>query len=397
MVDQTSKSDRPVAAAPRARRVLLAMDYYLHQVHAGVVDYARRAGWILDARAQHLRQLPVGWSADGVLTFIGSNDEFGPALRASKLPMVNMSPWGAKFSIPSVQLDNHQAGQLAADHLMGRGFRQLAMVQFSPTSLTSNARFQGFKSTVLKAGRDFHTLVCPLDEQQGAAPTQMIEWSREQIRRLPRPLGVFTEGDLWAVELIHICQQLGLRVPEDVAVIGIDNDPMVVDVAPVAVTSVDNNLHGLGFQAAELLDKILSGNQPPGEPILVAPRGVVQRQSTNVLAVDNEDVASAIAFIQARYREPITVADVARASHISRRRLQDLFFQHVGRTLAEEITRNRMELAKRMLFESPMKISLIAEHCGLGSGVRLSRLFARELKITPKEYRNRNTQNRSHG
>jgi LacI family transcriptional regulator len=373
------------------------MDYYLHQVHEGVVDYARRAGWILDARSQHHMQLPIGWQAEGVLAFIGSSDVFGPELRASGLPIVNMSPWGAKFSIPSVQLDNHGAGQLAAEHLLERGFQHLAMVQFAQFSLTSNARFQGFKSAVLKSGRTFHPMICPNGEHDSGTPAEMLHWLTEAILRLPRPLGVFTEGDLWAVELIHICQNLGLRIPEDVAVLGVDNDPMVVDVAPVAVSSVDNNLHGLGLQAAELLDKILSGQPPPSEPILVPPRTVVQRQSTNVLAVDNEEVAAAIAFIHARFREPITVADVARESHVSRRRLQDLFFQHVGRTIAQEITRSRLELAKRMLFESPLKIGLIAEQCGLGSGVRLSKVFARELKITPKEYRLQNTPNRHRG
>jgi LacI family transcriptional regulator len=377
--------------------VVLAMDYYLHQVHEGVVDYARRAGWILDARSQHLMQLPPGWQAEGVLAFIGSDDLFGPQLRASGLPIVNMSPWGAKFSIPSVQLDNHAAGQLAAGHLIERGFQHLAMVQFAQYSLTSNARFQGFKSAVLKSGRTFHPMICPTGEYESGTPTEMLKWLSDAILRLPRPLGVFTEGDRWAVELIHICQNLGLRVPEDIAVLGVDNDPMVVDVAPVAISSVDNNLHGLGLQAAELLDKIISGEPPPNEPILIPPRSVVQRQSTNVLAVDNEEVATAIAFIHARFREPITVADVARESHVSRRRLQDLFFQHVGRTIAQEITRSRIDLAKRMLFESPLKIGLIAEQCGLGSGVRLSKVFARELKITPKEYRLQNTPNRHRG
>jgi LacI family transcriptional regulator len=334
--------------------VLLAMDYYLHQVHEGVVDYARRAGWILDARPQAHRQLPSNWEADGILTFIGSIDVFGPELRASGLPMVNMSPWGAEFGLPSVQLDNEQAGRLAADHLV------------SPHS-------------------------------EDAPPGVLLGWLKEQISALPRPVGVFTEGDLWAVEMIHICQQLGLRVPDDIAIVGIDNDPLVVDVAPVPVSSVDNNLHGLGMEAAALLDRLLSGEAPPAETIFIQPRGVVQRRSTNTLAVSNEDVAAAITFIHAHFRDPITVADVASESHISRRRLQDLFLEHIGRTISQEIQRARLDLAKRMLHESPMKIGLIAERCGLGSGVQMAKVFSRELKTTPKAYRQQNTPNRYSG
>jgi LacI family transcriptional regulator len=374
--------------------VLLALDYYIHQVHQGVVDYARQAGWMLDARAQHQRQLPPGWQADGVLTFVGSEDLFGKEIRASGLPIVNMSPWGQKYRVPSVQLDNRKAGALAAEHFIGRGITQLAMVQFSPTSLTSRARREGFESATTSAGRTFHALIGPDEEETGATKGQMLQWLGESLAKLPRPCGVFTEGDLWAVEIIYLCPQLSLRVPEDIAVVGIDNDPMVVDVAPVPVSSVDNNLHGLGLQAAALLDKLMSGERAPVEPILVQPRGVVQRRSTNVIAVSNEDVATAMAFIHSHFREPITVGDVARESNISRRRLQDLFLQHVGRTISEEILRSRLDLAKRLLFESPMKIGQIAERCGLGSGVQMAKVFGRHLKTTPKEFRLQNTPHR---
>jgi LacI family transcriptional regulator len=373
------------------RRVLLVMDYYLHQVHEGVVDYARRAGWVLDARSHHFGQLPIGWQADGILAFIGSNQACGPAVLASGLPVVNMSQYGMKFGFPSVQLDNQNAGQLAADHLIGRGIHELAMVQFSPKSRTSEARRSGFAEATLGYGRRFHSMVCPFTEDDGALPVQMISWLKTVLVGLPRPLGVFTEGDNWAVETILVCQQLCLRVPEDVAVVGIDNDPLVVEVAPVPVSSVDNNLHGLGAQAAELLDRILDGATAPTDPILISPRAVIQRQSTNVLAVANEEVAAAIGFIHAKFREAITVADVASESHVSRRRLQDLFLEHVGRTISQEITRCRLELAQRMLFESPMKISLIAEQCGLGSGVQMCKVFGRELRMSPKEYRQKNT------
>ena len=387
---RVKKTGSPGTAPRPARRVLLAMDYYLHQVHEGVVAHARRAGWILDARSHHLRQLPTDWQADGVLTFVGSSDDFGPAIRASGVPVVNMSPWGAVHRMPSVQIDNHKVGQLAAEHLLGRGIRNLTMVQFDSASLTSQARHLGFSTAASKAKAKFHPLVYPHPESGNDSRTRMMDWLKESLPTLPRPLGVLTEGDLWAVEVILLCQQLGLRVPDDVAVVGVDNDPLVVEVAPVAVSSVDSNLHGLGIAAAELLDQILDGTAPPPGPIFISPRAVVQRQSTNVVAVANEEAAAAITFIHTHFRDPITVADVARESHVSRRRLQDLFLEHVGRTISQEITACRLELAKRLLFESQQKIGQIAEQCGLGSGVQMSKVFMRELQITPKEYRQRN-------
>jgi LacI family transcriptional regulator len=395
---RSQKSRRSTSAVARAtpRRIVLAMDYYIYPVHEGVVEYARRAGWILDATAHQLGYLPVGWEPDGILTLVGSDDRFGPSVRAAGLPIVNMSPFGAEYKLPSVQLDNYKAGQLAADHLIGRGFTELTMVQHFPDSLTSDARKRGFQDRTLESGRRFHPLVCRYREDGSTVPTQMAKRLSTRLTQLPKPLGVFTEGDGVAVEVIHICQKLGLRVPEEVAVLGINNDPLLVDVAPMTVSSVDNNLHGQGLLAAELLDRILSGENPPDNPIFVPPRTVIQRRSTNTVAVANEEVAAALAFIHARFREPIKVSDVVRHSNISRRRLQDLFTRHLGRSVAQEITHCRLDLAKRLLFESAMKIGLIARKCGMGSGHRMSKIFARQLGITPMEYRLQNTSDRTH-
>jgi LacI family transcriptional regulator len=381
-------------ASVNPRRIILAMDYYIYPVHQGVVDYARRVGWILDATAHQLGELPTGWQADGILTLVGSDDKFGPSVRATGLPIVNMSPFGAEYGMPSVQLDNYKAGQLAAEHLLGRGLKDLTMVQHFPKSLTSDARRRGFEDTVVENGRRFHTLICPYVKDTGPAPMRMAHRLSERLTQLPKPLGVFTEGDGVAVEVIHVCLKLGLRIPEEVAVLGINNDPLLVDVAPMPVSSVDNNLHGLGLLAAELLDRILKGEKPPDKPILVPPRTVIQRRSTNTVAVADEEVAGALQFIHARFRDPIKVADVVRKSNISRRRLQDLFLKHLGRGIAQEITHCRLDLAKRLLCESAIKISLIARQCGLGSGHRMSKIFARQLHVTPMEYRQKNTFNR---
>ena len=377
----------PPARRPRpTRRVLLACDYYIHEAHRGLVGYAKQAGWIVDARTQENGMLPADWRADGILTFIGSSDRLGPTLRASGLPLVNMSPWRADLKLPTVMLDNREAGRLAGEHLLGCCLKDLAMVQFSPWSLTSAARREGFERVVRSAGRAFHPLVIAGPEGR-ASREHLLPQLAEAIRRLPKPVGLFTEGDASAVEVIHLCQQVGLAVPEDVAVIGVDNDPLVVDVAPVPVSSVDNNLYGLGYRAAELLQRLMDGEPAPAEPVLVPPIGVAQRTSTSVLAATHDEVAAALAFIHAHFREPITVADVSAELAISRRRLQDLFLRHVGRTLSREITRHRLNLAKQLLHESQLKVAAIAERCGFGSPARMTKVFARVLHTTPAGFR----------
>ncbi len=379
---------REVGTSSSPRRVLLALDFYTHAVHRGVVRYARQAGWLLDARSHHLNLgvLPEGWSADGILSFFGPADIFGPALRASGLPIVNTSPYLAEHGVPTVQPDDRASGIVAAEHLLGRGLQHLSMVQFAPLAAPSVARRIAFEASVTAAGRHFHDGVCP-PQTRAAGRQAQLRWLRELLVRLPHPLGVFTESDLWAVELIHQCQESGLSVPDDVAVVGVDNDDLIVDVAQVAVTSVDNDLEGVGFRAAELLDRILSGEAAPAGPVLVPPVGVVQRQSTDVLAVADRDLAAALRFIHNHFADPIQVDDVVDQTSTSRRRLQNLFRDHLGRPIAEEVRRCRLDLAKRLLRETGLKVAAVAERAGFGSAMQMHKLFAQDVGMGPARYR----------
>ena len=379
------EASSPRQSIRRTRRVLLACDYYIHETHQGIVGYAKQAGWIIDSRVLNHGLLPAEWKADGILTFIGSNDRFGPVLRASKLPMVNMSPWRPELQIPTVVPNNREVGRLACEHLISHGLSHLAMVQFEPGSITGAARREGFEGAARAAGKTFHSLIASPSGSNGLR--ESLPRIGKAITGLPRPLGIFTEGDMWAVEIIYLCQQIGLKVPEDIAVIGVDNDPLVVDASPVSVSSVDNNLYALGYQAAALLDRLMNGEPPPTQPILVPPIGVAQRSSTSTIAATHDEVVAALKFIEAHFRDPITVADVANDLTISRRRLQDLFLRQVGQTVSEHITRHRLNLAKQMLHETQMKAGAIAERSGFGSHARMAKAFARVLATTPSQFR----------
>ncbi len=359
------------------------MDIQLHQIHQGVVDYAREAGWILDARTHQLRDLANDVADDGILTFISSHDLLGPTLRSLGRPIVNMSPWKPELGLPTVLMDDHAAGVLAAEHLLSRGFQHLTMVQFFPGSPSSSARREGFSSTVQAAGRQFLPTACKGE----MTLARRLALARKELARLPRPLGVFTEGDDWAVELMNICWEDGWAVPDQVAIIGVDNDPMLVDVAPVPLTSVDNNLRGLGYAAAELLDQILSGAPAPKQPVLIPPIGVIQRQSTNALAVDDPDILLAVRYIENHFARPLTIDQVAEQTHLSSRRLQDRFNALLGRTIGDEIQRCRLEQATRLLRETDMKLQAIAERSGFGNAVQMTKVFTRELKTSPARYR----------
>jgi LacI family transcriptional regulator len=203
------------------------------------------------------------------------------------------------------------------------------------------------------------------------------------------PLAVMALNDHVAIEVLEACETAQLRVPERVAVLGVDNDQLVTNLTSVPVSSVDSSRERIGYEAAALLDRLIDGQPKPREPILIPPAGVVTRTSTDILAVPDADVAIAIRYIWAHACEPISVNDVAAETSLSRRRMQDLFLRHVGHTISDEIRRRRVDHAKRLLAETQTKVGLIANQSGFGSAERMSKVFKQVVGLTPHAYRER--------
>jgi LacI family transcriptional regulator len=180
---------------------------------------------------------------------------------------------------------------------------------------------------------------------------------------------------------------LGLRIPEDIAVLGVDNRSLVLNKLPFQVSSVDSNLHGIGWAGAELLDKILDGDAPPTSPLLVKPRQVVARHSTATFVSNHPGVSAAVDFIRAHYHEGIQVDDIARAAGLSRRSLQLLFKETVGCTISEELSRLRLMHAVRLLRDTDLKLESVAHESGLRTAKYLCEVFRPAFNLTPTAYR----------
>jgi LacI family transcriptional regulator len=200
---------------------------------------------------------------------------------------------------------------------------------------------------------------------------------------------VLAGSDLVSPDVLDAATRAGLRIPEDVAVIGVDNDPIITELGLIPLTSVDTARERVGYEAAALLDRLINGERAPRNPILVEPAGVLTRRSTEMLAVADPDLIKAIRFIQDNFRKPITVADVAATSFLSRRMLQDRFLQALGHGMLDEITRQRLEFCKHLLTQTTHKISSIATMAGFGDLNRMGKAFKRKLGTTPREYRER--------
>ena len=201
------------------------------------------------------------------------------------------------------------------------------------------------------------------------------------------PIGVFVGGEGEGRMVTQECHRRGWRVPADVAIIAGKNEEHLCENPRPSLTSIEIGYERIGYEAARLLDRWMQGNAPPGEPLRIPPKGLVVRQSTDFLAVDNDLVAAAMRFISANSQHPIGPEDVAKAIGVETRTLQNHFRRVIDRPIAAEIRRLRIERAKRELVQSDRRLSEIARDTGFGESIRTCEVFRREVGMTPSEYR----------
>ena len=370
----------------RRKRVLLAPAYYDHRMHLGAARYAREANWVLDTRMGHYGTLPDDWEGDGILALpLPNRPDLSRYLRKARVPVVALTADCERLTAARVLMDNFHIGQLAAEHLLERGFRHLAFLKCTDYA-DVREREAGFAAAVKAAGQGYTRLDWHAVAQKNAR-RPMPSWLIRQLRRLPKPLGVMGQSDRRAYSVITACESARLAIPDQVAVVGVDNEPYTCEFAPVPITSVDANREEVAYRGAELLDQLMQGRPAPAEPIVVPPVGIFVRRSSDICSIEDPDVAKALSFIWQHYGEPIGVADVVAATSMSRCTLYRAFNHFVGRTICQELERKRVEQAQHLLLTSSDKVVRIAHQCGFPSSEQFCRTFARVTGTTPTAFR----------
>jgi len=287
--------------------------------------------------------------------------------------------------VSEICADSHNAGRIAAEHLIERGFTCFGFCGYQGR-VWSDRRLNGFSERVQVAGHS-----CCVYEPSHRR--RILPWGREQasvvawLRSLAKPVGIMACNDIRGRQVIEACLQAGLRVPDDVAVVGVDEDRLLCELANPPMSSVVLNLERAGYQAAELLDGLMAGRVQQPQRVLVEALWVIPRRSTDVLAIEDRHVAAAVRFIRDRCRQPITVGDVVSESHISRRSLEIRFQQILGRTIRQQIQQARLAWSKRLLVETNLSAEKIAQASGFSSLSYMSSVFRRELGTTLTTYR----------
>ena len=365
-------------------RIVLLMDTnraYERGLLRGILKYSRLHGPLSFWRKQNVvsggpKEITLDmikeWNPDGIIWREGYEDL---NIQSLGLPTIY-----APFTQPDPHLlnvvsDDAGIGAKAADHLLRRGFRNFAYYGLSDRCYFSQDRKASFARTVEKAG--FKAESCNKNNL-----CKLTEW----ISGLTKPLGMMVSNDDCAVDCYDAIRKLNLRIPDDVAIIGVGNDELVCDFAHPPLSSVAMNTEHAGYEIARALVDMIAGSHPT-EDIVSGALEVVERQSTNIFAIRDKLISKAIQFIYSNIGKNLHVNDVVNAIPLSRRALYNRFKQAIGRSIYEEIRHAKMDYAARMLMESNLSITEIAEKLGFSDAKNLARVFQKGKGMTPFKYR----------
>ena len=369
---------------------------YLERVSRGILDYARAHGDWTFTRVPEMLSPSVEWlnywPGDGAFVLVTNATDAGLA-RALRFPVVNLA--GRRVAdpvVPSVTVDYAATGRLAADHLLERNFRRFGFFG-TRGQWFSEQRRDAFAAQVRGAGHQLEVL--EMDDLFNSKSRWMNqeEMLNKWLRRLRPPFAVFACSDLRAIMVNDACQRLGLRVPEDVALIGVDNDPVACELCQPPLSSVSRNDWQVGWEAAALLDRMMRGESSRMSPsVRVPPDGVVARRSTDTLAVEDAQIAELTHYVRKHLHQVFGVERLLERSKMSRRLLETRFKECMGRSPYTFILEERVELARKLL-QTPEKRTLtdIGAACGFSELRRFRIAFQSVVGVSPAEFRRKAT------
>lgn len=363
-------------------------DTYEHGIARGIVKFAKtRADWDLFGYGWMFRPFDAMemWQGDGIIARVESAAD-ARRLGGMRCPIVDVAGAYTSPSFWTVVNDDEATGRAAGNYLLSCGFQRFAFCGVTGTGW-SEKRARGFLSAVKKA------------DPAPSVFTQSLPWwervgSRGRLSRwlldLARPVGLFACNDTAGLKVAGLCRELGIAVPETAAIIGVDNEDVLCEMASPSLSSIELDCEEIGYRAAALLNDLLAagtGGVSPGRSILVEPRDVVERESTSVYTSDDPLVQQAMRFIRLNRAKPLSVTEILSVVPASRRTLESRFKKATGRTLKEEITRTHLSQARSLLRSTRLTIPDVASRSGFTTVQRFYEVFREADKVTPGAYR----------
>ncbi|HET7626587.1 MAG TPA: DNA-binding transcriptional regulator [Verrucomicrobiae bacterium] len=373
----------------RQKRILLALGWYDHRLHAGIARYALERGWHLCPDTTREKVIPWGWEGDGILAWLGAGDDLAEFVVHARKPTVDFSFRRTHLPFPRVLADHAGAANLAAEHFLSRGFTHFIFYS-DAENWAYEETGRAFVRSIQQAGFQCNWLCwqrAPVFTRERMQWKIKRQWIATQLKKAPKPLAVFAAADEQAVEILETCELAGLSVPEQISIVGMDDSLPAVNAMHIPISSVDTNLELVGYRGAELLEDLMRGRPAPSEPVRVPPTGLIARKSSDLVATNHPGVSKAMNFLLKRFCEPIGVDDLVRAAAMSRRGLHQAFINEIGRPPGHELQRVRIEHAKHLLATSDEKAANIGAMCGYQSPNSFWSAFKQSVGISPQEYR----------
>jgi len=375
-------------AVPKVALLIETSNAYARGLMRGIVGYMREhRPWSIYL-SEHTRgdRPPIwltDWDGDGVIARIETK-AIARAIEGLSLPVVDVSAARLIPTLPWVETDDPAVAHLAAEHLMERGFRNFGFCGDDRFNW-SKWRCDRFRRLVCDAGHSCS--VYPQLRRQAADSQLQFENIAQWVAGLPKPLAVMACYDFRGQQVLDACRRRGITVPDEVAVLGVDNDDLLCDLTAPPLSSVILNPYRTGYEAATLLERMMSGERVGADKHAIEPLGIAVRQSTDVLAIEDPHMAAVVRYIREHACEGIDVGDALKAHPQSRRLLEYRFQKLLGRTPHEEIMRVRLNRVKLLLTESALPLKRIAQIAGFPHSEYLSAVFRQKVGMPPGEYR----------
>lgn len=373
----------------KQKRVLLALGWYDYRLHKGIEKYAQEHGWHLYADYTREKIIPWGWQGDGILAWLGAGDDLAEFVKSANRPTVDFSYRRPHMKYARVLEDHAHAAKLAAEHFLTRGFTNFCFYS-DADNWSYEERGHGFVNALHESGHNCSWLRWM---ESPSYATGKQEWQRKrkwlaaQMKQASKPLAVFAANDQQALDVLESCESNGIKVPEEVAILGSECYLLAPDAMHTPISSVDTNLEVLGYSGAELLDKLMAKQKPPTEPIRIPAAGVITRKSTDILTIKHQGVARSLRFISEHGHEAICIKNLVSVAAMSRRGLHKAFLEHLGRTPGQELQRVRIERAKLLLSTTDQKVESVAHASGYRSINSFCVAFKRTTGMSAKNFR----------
>jgi LacI family transcriptional regulator len=392
-----------VAHIPKVILLIESSRAYGRGLLRGIAKYARLHGpWMFYSepeythlsglglyrygRSEELMPRLEGWKADGIIARI-SNPEKSIKILPKKVPVIAIPTKNKIVGLPHLVSNETKVSEMTAEYLLARGFTNFGFCGFNE-AYWSQTRSERFCETIAQAGYKTY-LFKYRGRHRKPSWDQELHAIASWLKSVPKPIAVMACNDTRARHVIEACKEAGLSVPEEVAIIGANNDETVCELSDPPLSSVALNTEKAGYETAELLDRLMSGEKMAEQIIVVEPTHIVSRQSTDILAIKDGEVTRAIGFIRQNIKNPIQVADVAAYTTLSRRTLQKRFRTELRRSILQEIRRVRVQEIIRLLMETHMSISEIAVEMGYPGPEHISRHFRKATGMSLLAYRKR--------